>query len=113
MDAIALLNQTQIEFVSDPALGASETIEYTHNSGTVVSVRVFVELGEFNDSIADDKKVNSITIGNVVLSEVPTTVDKFTHKGISYQVRDWTGHGMYQIFAENEKRNRVSSRNRR
>ena len=111
MDAIDLLNQTQTDFVSSSVLGTSEPIEYTHTSGLVVpDLRVFVELGEFNDSIADNKKVNTITIGNVILSETPNRTDKFTYDGITYKVREWTGYGIYQIYGDNGKRNKVSSR---
>ena len=106
-----LLKSSQATFVQSESMSASETIAYTHNSGTTIAeLRVFVGEEDFHKKEKGSKTANSIMIHNVILSEAPTALDKFVRNGLTYQVREWQFNiGMYIIVGENKKRNRVNT----
>lgn len=97
-----LLADTQTMFVSDPEMGASESILFTHlNSG--VEDNTFAFAGSIkNNSIEKDTIGTKMQFANVILSNEPKKDDTILYNGKLYSVDEdgWTyQNGMYLIKA--------------
>lgn len=89
MDALALLNETQESFVSDPSLGTSEPIEYRHSSGLVISdLYAFVGEGIFNRE-KGKSLTNLQTFSSLKLPLKPTADDTILYNGIVHNVSEF------------------------
>lgn len=99
-------------WVSNPAIAPTRSIKYTP-SGTLVeaSLEALVSKGEFNADLPEDKKVNTAVFAGLKLLTEPTRTDKVEWDGKFYTVREWKLVGtLYTVYAENAKRNKVTSR---
>ena len=87
MNIADLLAETQTVFVSDPELGAGESISYKHKVSTLVEeTKAFVS-GKFNKEDGD-VRADEFEFTNVVLAEAPKADDKITYNGTIYEVTD-------------------------
>ena len=99
-------------WLSNKELAPTRTIVYTRSSDDTSSTLESTVTGaEFNQDLADDKKVNRVTFGSLLLEEEPTRTDTILSDGKTFIVREWEKFGtLYKVSAESNKRNKVSSR---
>jgi hypothetical protein len=85
---------------------------YVHTpTGLSVPLNAFISGEEFNKDLADEKKGNTTTFSGLNLSQEPTKLDTIIYSGRTYAVREWQRLGLlYTVLAENDKRNRATSR---
>lgn len=90
----------------------NRSIQYIPSSTQIaLSLEAFVSGVDFNKDLSDDKKVNATTFSGLKLTLEPTRTDIIQFGGLSFTVRDWKLAGtLYTVYAENAKRNKVSSR---
>ena len=111
MNARELIDATKLQFVNADT-SPTRAIVYTRSGDvTEIPLNAFVSGNEFNQDETDDKKVNKITFRGLILEQEPTKTDTILYDGKTYTVRMWDKSGaLYNVIAENAKRNKVSSR---
>ena len=100
------------EWMMNPDTAPTRSIVYTRNSDLLeIPLEAFVTGEELNKDLPDDQKVNAVTFSGLILVQEPTKLDKILFSGRTYAVREWRLLGeLYTVVAENNKRNKVSTR---
>jgi hypothetical protein len=99
-------------YVQNEDLSPNRPIVYTRNVDDIpLTKTALVANSEFNMDTDSDKKSNTISFYGLVLDFTPSKFDKITYNSIVYKVREWVQVGnVFSFSAENEKRNKVTSR---
>lgn len=98
---------------TNASLFATRQISYTSSVvGLPISLEALISENDFNKDLPEDKKTNTLNCRNLKLASEPTKTDTILYDGKTYIVREFTKIGtMYNVVAENAKRNKVTSRN--
>lgn len=109
MNVSDLLAETQLLFVSDSELGASEEIVYQHKASALTeNTRAFIGGNIFSKYGSNDTK-NESDFASVYLVEEPSKLDTILFGGKSYKIRSWLyANGLYYFNTEESKRNNLN-----